>query len=97
MDHYLLVNYWGSLVRDFKDAEKRKGFSLYDTEQMSRAILEYITNTRFRQYKLFIQKRGEEYEKMFLLLEQKGFDREAVGRFVDDEELWKTTIELAEQ
>ena len=96
MDHYLLVNYWGSLVRDFKDAEKRKGISLYETEQMSRAILDYISYTRFRQFKLFVQKRGEEYEKMFETLIQKGYDREAIARFVDDDEIWKVTIELAE-
>jgi hypothetical protein len=96
MNHYLLIDHWGSLVRDFKDAEKRKGISLYETEQMSRAILDYITYTRFRQYKLFIQKRGEEYEKMFQILIEKGYERESIDRFVENEELWKLTIELAE-
>ena len=97
MDHYILLDYWASLVRDFKDEERQYDRELYDSEQLARSILDYARFTRIRQYKLFMQKRGEEYEKMLEKLETEGHPREAVMRFVESDEMWKTTLEFAEQ
>lgn len=97
MDHYILLDYWASLVRDFKDDERQYDRELYDSEQLARTILDYARFTRFRQYKLFTQKRGEEYEKMLAKLEAEGHPLEAVTRFVESDEMWKTTLEFAEQ
>lgn len=97
MDYYILQNHWGSLVRNFKDDEKVFGQSAYESEQLCQAILDFITYTTIRQYKLFQQQRGEEYERMIEFLIQHEHNLEAIKRFLDDDELWKTTLELAEQ
>ena len=95
MDHYLLVDHWGSIVRDLKDSE-RETYRIpnYTTEQLARAILTHMETTRFRQAALFTQQRGEEYEQMIAKLEGSGFDREAIARFLGEEEFWKTTTDL---
>lgn len=95
MDYYLLMDYWGTLVRDFKDNERQYERSLVQSENLARYILNYVRNTRFRQYNLFTQKRGEEYERLFALLDIEGHPRDAIDRFVDNEKLWETTLELA--
>lgn len=96
MEHYLLMDHWGSIVRDLKDSE-RETYRIpnYTTEQLARAILSFIENTRFRQYSLFTQQRGEEYEQMIAKLEESEFGRDAILRFLVDEEFWQTTLELA--
>lgn len=95
MDYYLLMDFWGTLVRDFKDNERQYDRSLVQSENLARFILNYIRNTKFRQYNLFTQKRGEEYEKLLVLLENEGHPRDVTERFVDNEKLWETTLELA--
>lgn len=97
MNHYLLLDYWAQLVRDFKDEERRYDRELYDSEQLAKSILDYARFTRFRQYKLFTQKRGEEFERMLTKLENEGHPIDAVRRFLESDELWKTTLEFAEQ
>ena len=94
MEYYLLKDHWAQLVNQFKDSEReqhdRDG---YATETLAMAILDYARFTRIRQWTLFSQKRGEEFEKMMAKME----DPESAARFVEEEELWKTTLELAEQ
>ena len=97
MDRYLLQDQWASMIRNLKDSEKQYGISAYTTEQMAQTILRYIRYTRIRQYNLFQQKRGEDFEKMMGKLKQDGFEEDAVRRYLEDEELWKTTLELGEQ
>ena len=97
MSRYILSDHWAGLVRDFKDSEKEHGYSASDTERLARFILDYATNTRFRQYNMFTQQRGEEYEIMFKKIESLGLSVESARRMVYDETFWKTTLEMAEQ
>lgn len=98
MQRYLLKDHWAQLVNEFKDSE-RSAYDLdgYTSEQLSLDILDHLRVTRFRQWTLFVQKRGEEFEQMMAKLEKRGYDPEAIKRFLDNDELWKTTIELATQ
>lgn len=97
MEYYILMDHWGSLVRTFKDNEREYDQDGYASEQIAMAILDYTRWTRFRQYKLFTEQRGEEFEKMMAILEKAGHNMEAVKRFLYDDDLWKTTLELAER
>lgn len=94
MDYYILLEHWSSLVRKFKDEEKGDTRA---AEELALFVLDYIRYTRFRQYNLFTQKRGEEFERMITIAEQKGHDVEAVRRFLENDERWQTVLELAEQ
>lgn len=85
------------MIRNLKDSEKEFGVSAYTTEQMAQTILRYIRYTRIRQYNLFQQKRGEDFEKMMARLKQDGYSEEAIQRYLENEELWKTTLTLGEQ
>lgn len=98
MDLYLLKDHWARLANEFKDSE----LELYDqdgytTETLLMDILDYARFTRIRQWTLFSQKRGEEFEAMLKRLETRGHSLDAARRVVEEEELWKTTLELAEQ
>lgn len=98
MDRYLLKDHWAQLVTEFKDEEREAHEQDgYATEQLSLDILDHLRATRFRQWTLFVQKRGEEFEQMMAKMEKRGHDAEAIKRFLDTEELWKTTIDLATQ
>jgi hypothetical protein len=97
MEYYLLMDHWASLVRDFKDSEKEHDIDPRDSEQLALAIVDYIRYTRIRQWNLFIQKRGEEYEKLVETLIARGFNQSAAERFVEDEERWKVTLEMGER
>jgi hypothetical protein len=97
MDYYILMDHWGSMVRNWKDSEREYDQDGYASEQIAMAILNYARWTRFRQYKLFAEQRGEEFEMMMKRLEASGHDMEAVARFLYEDELWKTTLELAER
>ncbi len=96
MEGYLAVEEWSSLVRQFKDEEKAYDIRPYDTEQLCRDILRHIQYTRFRQNNLFTQQRGEEFERMIVLLE-KSYDPEAIKRFLVNDDLWRTTLAIAER
>lgn len=97
MDYYLLLEHWASLVRMFKDSESKFNQERYDSEQLALTVLDYIRYTRFKQYKLFVQKRGEEFERMIGTLKDRGYDSDAVERYLENEDLWNVTLELAEQ
>ena len=96
MDYYLLMDHWAQLVRAFKDSEKEHGIDPRDSELLAQRIVDWIRYTRIRQWNLFQQKRGEEYDKMIQWLVESGFMREAIHRFVEDEEIWKATLEMGE-
>jgi hypothetical protein len=95
MNHYLLMDHWTTLVRDLKDDEKQQGRTGYEVENLARRILDYVRTGRFRQYKLFAQQRGEEFEKMYETM-KKLADEELLKRYLASESLWQTTLELAE-
>jgi hypothetical protein len=98
MERYILKDYWAQLVNRFKDSEREEyGHDGYATEQLSLDILDHIRVTRFRQWTLFVQKRGEEFELFMAKMEKRGHVVEATKRFIDDEDLWKTTLDLATQ
>jgi hypothetical protein len=97
MDVYLLMDHWGTLVREFKETEKEYDQDGYASEQLARAILDYSRFTRFRQWTLYTQQRGKEFEELLVRLEDDGHSLEAAKRYLAEEELWKTTIELAAQ
>ena len=94
MEYYLLQEHWSSLIRNFKDEERPNG---YEAEKLAMFLLDYIRYTRFRQYNLFTQKRGEEFERMLTLVEQADFSVEMARRFLEDDERWAITLELADQ
>lgn len=96
MEKYIEVDHWGSIVRDMKDAEREEhGIPNYTTEQLARRVLSFVQTTRFRQYPLFTQQRGEEYERMIETLVESGFDLAAVQRLLAEEAYWKSTLALA--
>lgn len=97
METYLLLDHWGVLVREFKESEKALGQEGYASEQLARAILDYSRFTRFRQWTLYTQQRGKEFEVLLDRLERGGHSLEAAKRFLAEEPLWNTTLELAAQ
>ena len=90
----LLLDYWAQLVRDFKDSEKEYGIEPRDSELLAMAIVVGIQSTPSRQWNLFVQQRGEEFDALMAKLEAKGFEAEAVQRYLAEEALWKGTLEL---
>jgi hypothetical protein len=90
----LLLDHWAQLVRDFKDSEKQYDIEPRDSELLAMAIVDWIQVTPIRQWNLFIQKRGEDFDKLMAKLEAKGFDDQAVQRFLETDELWKVSLEL---
>lgn len=90
----LLLDHWAQLVRDFKDSEKAYDIEPRDSELLAMAIVDWIQGTPIRQWNLFVQKRGEEFDKLRAKLEAKGFDDQAVQRFLEEDELWKVSLEL---
>lgn len=94
MNYYLLLDEWSSMVRKFKDEETG---DRREAEYVALYVLDYIRYTRLRQYNLFTQKRGEEFERMLEQGEQRGHSVDAMRRFIEDDERWAKTLELAEQ
>jgi hypothetical protein len=90
----LLLDHWAQLVRDFKDSEKQYDIEPRDSELLAMAIVDWIQGTPIRQWNLFVQKRGEDFDKLMAKLEAKGFDDQAVQRFLEEDELWKVSLEL---
>lgn len=87
--------YWASLVRLYKDRERKYDTRYYDSEQIAQSVLDYVRYTRIRQWTLFFQRRGEEYEKMLDVLRNKELPEEATLRFVENDALWEITLEMA--
>ena len=93
-----MKQYWASLVRIFKDEEHQTyGIRYYDSERLAQAILDYVRYTRIRQWALFMERRGEEYERMVESLVDDDLTKESVFRFAEQEDLWKATLEMATQ
>lgn len=90
----LLLDHWAQLVRDFKDREKAYDIEPRDSELLAMAIVDWIQITPIRQWNLFVQKRGEDFDKLMARLEAKGFDAEAIQRYLEEDELWRVTLEL---
>ena len=90
----LLLDHWAQLVRDFKDSEKQYEIEPRDSELLAMAIVDWIQVTPIRQWNLFVQKRGEDFDKLMAKLEAKRFDDQAVQRFLEEDELWKVSLEL---
>lgn len=78
------------MVRRFKDEEKEDTIA---AEEVAMFVLEYIRKTRFRQYNLFTQKRGGEFERMI----EQSHHTEMLKRFVEEDERWRLTLEFADQ
>lgn len=94
-DRFLLEATWGDLVLDFKDKEKVLGASGYRAEELAKSLVHYIRTHRIRQYNLFQQRRGEDYEAMVTFYSET-FPTETVMRFLEDDDLWTTTLQVAE-
>jgi len=95
MDRLEHQAYWASLVRLYKDRERKYDTRHYDSEQIAQSILDYVRYTRIRQWTLFFQRRGEEYEKMIETLVEKDLPKDAILRFTENDALWEKTLELA--
>ena len=95
MNHYILIEHWSSLVRKFKDEEGPR--VAYEAEKLAGFLLDYVVYTRFRQYNLFTQKRGEEFETMVTVAELGEFSVDMLRRFIEDDERWSTLLEVADQ
>ena len=93
MEYYLLLEEWSSMVRRFKDEEAGDRRA---AEDVALFVLDYIRYTRFRQYNLFAQKRGEEFERMVEQAEQKEYNVETLRRFIEEDDRWTKTLELAD-
>jgi hypothetical protein len=93
----LLLDHWAQLVRDFKDSEKAYDITPRQSELLALAIVDWIQLTPIRQWNLFIQKRGEDFDRLMGVLEAKEFDPEAVRRYLETEDLWTVTLELGER
>ena len=94
MNYYILLEDWSSKVRKFKDEERE---DTKTAEEIALFVLDYIRHTHLRQYNLFTQKRGEEFERMVEQADSKELPVDMLRRFVEDDERWKTTLELAEE
>lgn len=97
MDRYLLQEHWASLVRRFKDSERAYDEDPSSTESLVQFLLDWVRYTRMRNYSLFTQKRGEDFEQLLHRTEQAGHSVDALRRFIEDDERWDTTLTLAEQ
>lgn len=95
MEYRLLLDHWSRLVRDFKDSEKEHDKEPRDSELLALAIVDHIQWTRIRQWNLFVQQRGEDFDKFRAKILQ-NFDEDALQRFLEDEQLWKVTLEMGE-
>lgn len=96
MEYRLLLDHWSKLVRAFKESEKEYDIEPRDSELLSLAVLDYIQWTRIRQWNLFVQQRGEDFDKLIEKLKQRNFEEEQIHRFLENEELWKVTLEMGE-
>lgn len=95
MEYRFLLDHWSQLVRDFKEREKAHDIEPRDSELLAMAAVDHIQWTRIRQWNLFVQKRGEDFEKFVEALKRR-FPEEAIYRLLEDEEMWKAMLEMAE-
>lgn len=97
METYLRMDHWGRQVNAFKETEMAHDREPYASEQLARDLLDYSRFTRFRQWTLYTQQRGEEFETLLKVLEAKGHPLDAVRRALAEEELWSSMLDLALQ
>lgn len=95
MEYRFLLQHWSELVRNFKDREKEYEKEPRDSELLALAVVDHIQWTRIRQWNLFVQQRGEDFDK-FKEKMLKNFEEDALQRFLEDEDLWKVTLEMGE-
>ena len=88
---------WADQIRDFKESEKSHAIEPRQSEQLALKILDFIRYTRIRQWPLFVQKRGEDYERMVEGLVASGFNPAAIQRFVENETRWTATLQMGER
>jgi hypothetical protein len=94
MEYYLSLEEWSSMVRKFKDEEPG---DRRNSEELALFILDYIRYTRIRQYNLFQQKRGEEFERMIEEATKRGHSPESLRRFMEDDDRWAKTLQVANE
>jgi len=97
LERYIRQEEWASVVRDLKETESVFGQDAYTTERLAQDILRFSRYVRIRQYNLFTQRRGEDFETMVASLEERGFELGAIRRVLENDEFWKLTLELAEE
>lgn len=95
MDSYLKMEEWAEHVRDFKDSERAQGIPAHEAGNLAKAILSFVRTAHIRQWNLFVQQRGADFDRMMETLEE--YDPTSVKRFLEQEELWKVTLEMGEQ
>ncbi len=93
MEYAIITDHWVSILRQIKDEVRD---SARQMEHLAKDILRHIRYTRFRQFALFTQRRGEEYEAFIEKMVEK-HPLERVNAIIDNEEFWKTTLELASE
>lgn len=94
---YMLQDDWASTVRDAKDFYMQQGIQPYTIERIAQEILRFIRYKPIRQYNLFTQRRGEDFDTMMETLEAMGFDLALVREMTENEDFWQKTLELAEE
>jgi len=95
MDYSLLMNHWAELLRDFKDGEREHGNTSYAVSQLASDVVYFIRRSRIRQWNLFVQQRGEDFERLLASLER--YEPTMVKRFLENDDVWKVTLEMGER
>ena len=93
LERYIRQDEWSSMVRDLKESGEDAPYTI---ERIAQEILRYVRYTRIRQYNLFTQRRGEEFDHMMTSLEEMGFDLKSVREMIEQDAFWQKTIELAD-
>lgn len=96
MDYLLQVSQWSDAVMRFAEQEtKRHSVRGQTVRDMCADIVRFVEYTRIKQYNLFTQQRGAEFDKFKAdLLKQ--YPEESVARFFADDEMWRLALELGE-
>lgn len=94
---YMLQDDWATTVRDAKDFYMQQDIQPYTIERIAQEILRFIRYRPIRQYNLFTQRRGEDFDTMMATLEEMGFDLALVREMTENEDFWQKTLELAEE
>lgn len=98
MERQLEIEAWCDAILQFAEQEqKRYRIPMKRAEQMCRDIVRFVEYTHIKQYKLFQQQRGEEFEKVLGQLRETGYDEESIQRFFANEELWTMTLNIGER
>jgi hypothetical protein len=93
LERYIRQEEWSSIVRDLKESIDDVPYTI---ERIAQEILRYVRYTRIRQYNLFTQRRGEEFDHMMASLEEMGFDLKSVREIVEQDAFWQMTLDIAD-